>query len=85
MNSCVMKMHKVSLDLQFFCEVGLKLLVKVTYDCLAAGGEEGGGRGREREVSDGVKGRVERGERGRKGREDEKRGGRGSEWQGVRI
>ena len=54
MNSCVMKMHKISLDLQFFCEVGLKLLVEVTYDCLAAGGKdgeegEGGTGGRERE------------------------------------
>ena len=44
MNSSVMKIHKVSLDLQFFCEVGLKLLVEVTYNRLAAGGK--GERGR---------------------------------------
>ena len=48
MNSGVMKSYKVSFDLQFFCEVRLKLFVEVAYNGLAAEGREVG-RKRERE------------------------------------
>ena len=49
MNSGVMESYKVSFDLQFFCEVRLKLFIKVAYNGLAAGGEGSGEGERERE------------------------------------